>query len=88
MPNLDSAKKELRKSKRNRAYNDKVRIDLKDIMKKARRAVESKDEKSVELVRAAMKMLDKAAQKGVIKKNTGSRKKSRLSIKLNATLKK
>ncbi|MBU4454999.1 30S ribosomal protein S20, partial [Patescibacteria group bacterium] len=36
-----------------------------------------------ELVMKTMKALDKAAQKGIIKKNTRDRKKSRLQKKFN-----
>jgi small subunit ribosomal protein S20 len=38
---------------------------------------------AVEAVKAACKALDTTAQKGVIHKNTASRKKSRLMKKLN-----
>ena len=40
-------------------------------------------EKAQEALVQAYKILDKAAQKNVIKKNTASRKKSRLASKLN-----
>jgi len=87
MPNLKSAKKELRKSKKLTAYNKKIKDGVKVIIKQSKKAIEAKDAKAKELVAAALKALDKAAQKGVIKKNTRDRKKSRLHKKLNKTLK-
>ncbi len=38
---------------------------------------------SLDLIKQSVKALDKAAQKGVIKKGTAARKKSRLMKKLN-----
>jgi small subunit ribosomal protein S20 len=85
MPNLDSAKKELRKGKKLAAYNKKIKDQLKTLTKKSRKAIDAKDEaKATELVNQTLKALDKAAQKAVIKKNTRDRKKSRLHQKLNS----
>ena len=86
MPNIKSAKKELRKSKKRRAYNIKVKDGLKNLIKKSRKAIEAGDAKAKELMAQTLKALDKAAQKGVIKKNTRDRKKSRLNLKLNKIL--
>jgi len=83
MPNLKSAKKELRKSKRRTASNAATRQEIKKMVKGGNRAINAKDPKAHDLVRQTAKTLDKAAKKGVIKKNTASRKKSRLQKKLN-----
>jgi small subunit ribosomal protein S20 len=88
MPNIKSAKKELRKSKKRVVKNKKIKDDLKSLVKKSRKAIEAGDPKADELVTKASKAFDKAAQKGVIKKNTKNRKKSRLNKKLNASKKK
>lgn len=88
MPNLKSAKKELRKSKKRNAFNTKIEDDLKKLIKNSRKAIEAKDAKAKELVTKTLKALDKAAQKGIIKKNNRNRKKSRLTLKLNAMTKK
>jgi small subunit ribosomal protein S20 len=88
MPNIKSAKKELRKSKKRRLYNIKIKDNLKNLIKKSRKAIEAGDAKAKELVAQTLKALDKAAQKGVIKKNTRDRKKSRLQITLNKIIKK
>lgn len=83
MPNLKNAKKALRKSKKLADYNKKIKDNLKALIKKSRKAIDAKDDKAGELVNSTLKALDKAAQKGVIKKNTRDRKKSRLHQKLN-----
>jgi small subunit ribosomal protein S20 len=88
MPNLKSAKKELRKSKKRNAHNTKIEENLKSLLKKSRKAIEAKDAKAKDLVAQTLKALDKAAQKGIIKKNNRDRKKSRLHKKLNASTKK
>jgi small subunit ribosomal protein S20 len=87
MPNLPSAKKELRKAKKRHVYNKAIKDKLKKLIKTSRQAIEKKDEKARELIRDTMKSLDKAAQKGLIKPNTRDRKKSRLNRKLNAASK-
>ncbi|MEK7203333.1 MAG: 30S ribosomal protein S20 [Patescibacteria group bacterium] len=87
MPNKSSAKKELRKNVVRYARNKKIKDNLKDLVKKSRKTIEAKDVKAKELVSQTLKALDKAAQKGVIKKNTANRKKSRLQQKLNKSLK-
>ena len=87
MPNSASAKKELRKSKKRQTRNSKTENNLKDLIKKSRRAIEAKDSSAKELVMKTLRALDKAASKGVIKKNASNRKKSRLSKKLNQAFK-
>jgi small subunit ribosomal protein S20 len=83
MPNTKSAKKELRKNKTNKARNDKMVNGVKLLLKKTKKAIESKDKEAKELLDKALKSLDKAAQKGIIKKNTRDRKKSRIAKKFN-----
>ncbi|MBI2038149.1 MAG: 30S ribosomal protein S20 [Candidatus Magasanikbacteria bacterium] len=81
MPNIQSARKELRKAKKRAALNKLRRDTYKNLLKTA---VVSK---SADAVKAAQKALDKAAKNGVIKKNTAARKLSRLMKKLNKTKK-
>ncbi len=76
MPNIQSAKKELRKAKK-RAVLNKLRKDtFKDSIKKAIKTP------TADTIKAAQKALDKAAKAGVIKKNTASRRLSRLMKRL------
>ncbi|MFL5499319.1 MAG: 30S ribosomal protein S20 [Gemmatimonadaceae bacterium] len=72
MPNLASAKKNMRKSRaaaiRNRAQKSALRTALK------RAATGTAEEKTV-----AVKLLDRAARKGLIHRNAAARHKSRLA---------
>lgn len=80
MPILKGAKKALRASKRKKVYNDRRRAAVKDVTKKLKRLVaQGKGKEAQTLLATTYKALDKAAKTGVIKKNTASRKKSRLT---------
>ena len=87
MPNAAAAKKAVRKSTKNRERNIKIENNLKDLIKKSRRLIETKGAGAKELVAKTLTALDKATQKGVIKKNTRDRKKSRLQKRLNQSIK-
>ena len=87
MPNTASAKKELRKNIQRQARNKKIKDNLKDLIKKSRQAIAAKNAQAKELDAKTLKALDKAAQKGVIKKNTCNRRKSRLQQSLNKSVK-
>jgi small subunit ribosomal protein S20 len=80
MPNTKSAAKAMRQSARRRGYNlktkEKVRTAVKSLTKNI---TAGKRDDSLTGLKAAMSALDKAAKKGVIHKNTASRKKSRLA---------
>ncbi|MFA6296948.1 MAG: 30S ribosomal protein S20 [Candidatus Paceibacterota bacterium] len=80
MPITSSAKKALRSSKRKRVVNLVNKEKMNKVVKTVKKLVvsKSKDEAKKELS-LAYKAIDKAAKKGVIKKNTASRKKSRLA---------
>jgi len=88
MPNSKSAAKNLRKATRHRQKNVKMESNLFNLIKKGRKAIEAKDTKAKDLVAKILTAIDKAAQKGLIKKNTRDRKKSRLQKKFNQAFKK
>lgn len=88
MANTKSALKEIRKSKKRYAKNKVVKEELKTLIKDCRKAIEAGGTKTKELLAKTLKEIDKAVQKGVIKKNTGSRKKSRLQSFFNKFQKK
>jgi len=73
----------LRKGKGRNARNEEVRQEIKKMVKGSRRAIDAKTTEALDLVKKTIKTLDKAVKKGVIKKNTASRKKSRLQKRLN-----
>jgi len=87
MPNRKASIKDLRKSAKRQEFNKKISDNLKQLLKKSIKAIEAKDAKAKELLAAALKAIDKAAQKGILKPNTRNRKKSRLTKKFNKSLK-
>ena len=78
MPQLKNAKKALRKSEKRRVHNQNVKENIRFMLKKTRKLNLDKDPKTQESLQAAIKAIDKATQKGILKKNTAARKKSRL----------
>lgn len=68
-----SAKKAHRASLRKRAFNVRRKRALSSTVKDARK------EMSTESLAKAYQAIDKAAKRGIIKKNTAARKKSRLA---------
>ena len=75
MPNIASAKKNKRKSRAAMARNRAQRSALRTALKKGHAAT------SGEETVAAVKLLDRAARKGLIHKNTAARHKSRMAKK-------
>ena len=71
MPNIASAKKNLRKSRAAEIRNRAQRSALRTALKKARTPGSSDDAR-----RAATALLDRAARKGLIHRNTAARQKS------------
>lgn len=79
MANTASAKKALRQNVKRTERNKMVKHAMTVAIKKVRKAASAgnQDEAKKELL-TAQKLIDKAAQKNVIKKNSASRKISRL----------
>jgi small subunit ribosomal protein S20 len=79
VPNIDSAKKNMRKSRaatvRNRAQRSALRTALK-------KAMAPESDAGTKL--SAVRLLDRAARKGLIHRNTAARHKSRLDAALSA----
>ena len=74
MPNIDSAKKNMRKSRAATVRNRAQRSALRTALKKAR-APEATDAARV----AATSLLDRAARKNLIHRNAAARLKSQLA---------
>ncbi len=79
MPITQSAKKAIRGSLRKKAVNDRRTRTMKEIMKKVVKIAKTEKKEAEKLLASAFQAIDKAAKRGVIKKNTAARKKSRLS---------
>lgn len=79
MANIKSSEKDIRRSERRRLRNQAVKSSLRTAIKKLRAIALTGDDAAKEAqYRKTQSIIDKAAQKGVIKKNTASRYKSRL----------
>ncbi|MBQ3145479.1 MAG: 30S ribosomal protein S20 [Clostridia bacterium] len=84
MPNIKSAIKRVDVIEKKTLRNNMVKSEYKTAIKKFEAAVlEGNKENSEKLLSEAVKKIDSACSKGVIKKNTASRKKSNLAKKLN-----
>lgn len=87
MPNIKSAQKRVQVAERNRLRNKNYSSAVKTLIKKYFAAVEThatkptdETEKSVqESMAAAFSKIDKAVKTGVLHRNNGARKKSRLA---------
>ncbi len=79
MPITKSAKKAIRVSLRKKAFNDARKKAMKEIIKKIAKLAKTNKDDAAKMLSSAFQAIDKAAKKGVIKKNNASRKKSRLS---------
>jgi small subunit ribosomal protein S20 len=84
LANHKSAKKRAKQNLVRRQRNRSVKTKLKTLEKKLRAAKESGDDSIMELMRQNQSALQKASQKGIIHKNTASRKISRLSKLVHA----
>ena len=78
MANIKSQIKRNRQNEKRRLRNRQVRSEMSTRIKAAVAAADENTDDVDELVEAAIKRIDKAAQKGVLHKNTAARKKSRL----------
>ena len=84
MANSKSAIKRLRSADRRRLRNRMYRGRARTAVKKARLLIDAGQvEEAREAVGAAVVALDKAAQKGIIRKNNAARRKSRLMQQFN-----
>ena len=84
MANHPSALKRHRQSQRRRLVNQMNRNKLRTQMKKLKTAIAAgKPEDAKSLLPGTFSLIDKSVQKGVIKKNTARRYKSRLAKSIN-----
>ena len=80
MPITTSAKKALRNSKRKRGFNSAKKELINKTVKKIKKLLsEKKAKEALALMPEVQKILDKSVKTGLLKANTASRKKSRIS---------
>ncbi len=83
-PITKSAKKSVRQSLKRKSRNIGRKRKIKDLLKEVKGLISEKKNKEVKLLLPKVyKLLDKAAKKGLIKKNTVNRKKSRITKLMN-----
>ncbi len=74
------AKKAIRSADRKRVFNLRRKRAMNSVVKEVKTlATDKKTKEANEKLNEAYKAIDKAAKRGIIKKNTAARKKSRLS---------
>ena len=84
MPNIKSSKKDVIASKIAYEKNKAAKSALKTAVKKFDAAVAEGDHAAAEVAyKAAVQKVDRAAQKGLLHKNTAARKKSSMTLQLN-----
>lgn len=85
MANSPSAKKRARQAEKRRTHNASLRSMVRTSIKKVVRAIEAKD---IDLAKteytAAVPVIDRMADKGIIHKNKAARHKSRLNAQIKA----
>ena len=83
MPNIKSAIKRVDVIEKKTLRNNMIKSEYKTAVKKFESAVAEGSKDAEKLFKDAVKKIDGACSKGIIKKNTASRKKSNLAKKLN-----
>lgn len=81
MPNIKSAKKRVLVTKKETVNNNDVRVSMKTAIKKVEKAATKED--ALKVLPEAIKRIDNASSKGVIKANTRDRYKTRLNKIVN-----
>jgi small subunit ribosomal protein S20 len=82
--NIQSQIKRNRQNEKRRLRNKSVRAEMRTRTKSAVASAEAGAEDTTEVLRLAVKRIDKAAAQGVIHKNTAANHKSRLVRRINA----
>ena len=85
MAHSKSSKKRVYIGERNRIRNQAIKSRVKTFVKKVLVAVDANNvDEATTALNTVYKELDKAVSKGILKKNTVSRRKSRLAAKVNS----
>ena len=90
MANIKQQKKRDLTNEKRRVKNSQVKSTIRTAAKKVGKVAEMKDNKDAAVIqesyKAFIKIIDTAASKGVIKKSTAARKKSRMARKVNSAV--
>jgi small subunit ribosomal protein S20 len=83
MANNKSAIKRVKITAKKTARNNIIRSKVRNTIRKFKIAVTTNSENSEASLKTAISQIDKAVSKGILHKNNASRKKSRLTKRLN-----
>jgi small subunit ribosomal protein S20 len=87
MPNTKSAEKRLRQSKKRYLRNRATKSAIKTYTRRVKELAASGDrEGALNMLRRAISLIDKAVKRGILHRDAGARRKSRLMIALNKRL--
>lgn len=85
MPNIKSAKKRVRITNKKAILNNDFKSSMKTAIKNVEKSIHAgQKEEAYKNLDIAVRRIDKAAKKGIIKANTRDRSKSRLTKKVAA----
>ena len=83
MANIKSSKKAIKQISKTTANNHELKARVKNTIKACEKAIASKNkEEATSLVKEVQTVIDRAASKGLVKKNAAARQKSRLNNKV------
>ena len=83
MPNIKSSKKAVKVIAKKTENNHELKARVKNLIKNCEKTIAAGDkEKASDLFKEIQKVIDHAVSKGLIKSNTASRQKARLSLKV------
>ncbi|MDY3948770.1 MAG: 30S ribosomal protein S20 [Bacilli bacterium] len=83
MANIKSSKKAIKQIAKTTQNNHELKARVKNSIRNAEKAIAAKNkEEAVTLVKEVQVNIDKAQAKGLVKKNTAAREKSRLNKKV------
>ena len=83
MPNIKSAKKRVKVIKKKTLQNQIIKSQLKTAIKKFEASLKQGQAAASDAYKVVVKKTDQAVAKGILHKNTASRRKSQNSNKLN-----
>lgn len=84
MANIKSSKKRILVAERNAEKNVAFKSSIKTAIKKALELAAGEDKEALQTsLNKVYQLCDKAVSKGILKKNTAARKKSRLTVAIN-----
>ncbi len=83
MPNIKSAIKRVRTSERDRQRNRAAKSAIQTVRQQLLKALSQDTDDADATFRSYCSVLDKAVKRGIVSRNTASRRKQRMAVKLN-----